>query len=178
MSQDHNSASVPRIRPAVPEDAPQLAALRYRFRAGLGAPVEEEGAFVARATAWFATRLTLPAWRCWLAVDAADELIGQVLLQFIEKVPNPVEEAETIGYLTNLYVRPEHRGRGLGARLLQTALAACPAETVDTIILWPTAQSVTLYKRAGFITPIDLMERRQRGAAARERPNGSGVDGA
>jgi ribosomal protein S18 acetylase RimI-like enzyme len=150
------------IRLATPADAPQLAALRYRFRAGLGAPVEEEGAFVARASAWFATRLALPTWRCWLAVAAEDALIGQILLQLIEKVPNPVAEAETIGYITNLYVQPEQRGRGIGGRLLQMALAACPAETVDSLILWPTPQSVSLYERLGFSRPIDLMERRQR----------------
>jgi ribosomal protein S18 acetylase RimI-like enzyme len=147
-----------RIRPAAPADGPRLAALRYRFRAELAPPAEAEVAFVARAAAWFAAHLALPAWRGWVALDEAGEIVGHVLLQLIEKVPNPVVEAEMIAYITNLYVCPEQRGRGVGERLLRAALAACPADSVDTVILWPSAQSVTLYRRAGFQSPATLLE--------------------
>ena len=43
-----------------------------------------------------------------------------------------------------------------------STLAACPPETVDTVILWPTPESVALYRRAGFETPADILERSQR----------------
>lgn len=147
------------IRAATPADAAQLAALRYRFRIELGAPNEGEREFVARASAWFASRLAGPAWRGWVATDVAGALVGQVLMQLVEKVPNPVDEAETIAYLTNIYVVPAWRGGGLGARLLTAALAACPAATVDRAVLWPSPASVSLYRRAGFGPPAAMLER-------------------
>jgi GNAT superfamily N-acetyltransferase len=153
---EHDLGRAP-IRAATPGDAPQLALLRYRFRAELGQPVEDELAFVARAAPWIADALASPAWRAWVALDGA-AIVGHIFLQLIAKVPNPIVEAETIGYITNLYVRPAQRNAGLGARLLHVALAACPAEAVDTVVLWPSQQSVALYRRAGFRPPAALLE--------------------
>jgi GNAT superfamily N-acetyltransferase len=150
------------IREATPADADTLAVLRYRFRSALGAAVEEEAVFVARAAPWLRARIGRPPWRVWAAVGPGGALVGNIFLQLVEKLPNPVVEAETIGYITNLYVEPAHRGRGLGGRLLRTALAACPPGEVDTVILWPTAESVPLYRRAGFGPPAGILERPQR----------------
>jgi GNAT superfamily N-acetyltransferase len=150
------------IREASPADAEGLAVLRFRFRSALGAAVEEEAAFVARVAPWLRARIGRPPWRAWVAVDAGGALVGNIFLQLVEKLPNPVVEAETIGYITNLYVEPARRGRGLGGRLLRAALAACPPETVDTVILWPTPESVALYRRAGFEPPAGILERSQR----------------
>ncbi|GAB4451168.1 MAG: GNAT family N-acetyltransferase [Chloroflexi bacterium OHK40] len=147
------------IRPATPADAPQLAALRYRFRSELERPGEPELAFLARTTPWIATRLAQPQWRAWVAV-ADTALVGNLFLQLIEKIPNPVAEAESLAYITNVYVEPAYRGQGLGRALLEAALAACPPTLVDTIVLWPTRASVTLYRRAGFGPPASLLERR------------------
>ncbi|NTU79278.1 MAG: GNAT family N-acetyltransferase [Chloroflexales bacterium] len=147
------------IRPAVPDDAPQLATLRYRFRSELAPPSESEAAFIARALPWLVEHLAHPSWRVWVAVAPDGQIVGQVFLQLIAKVPNPVEEAEHLGYLTNLFVLPAYRSRGLGRRLLDTAIAACPPERVDRLILWPSPRSRTLYERAGFQTPASILER-------------------
>ncbi|CAA9555018.1 MAG: hypothetical protein AVDCRST_MAG88-1042, partial [uncultured Thermomicrobiales bacterium] len=122
------------IRRAGVSDAAALAVLRYRFRAELGQPVEAEGAFVARATPWLAERLRGDAWRAWVAVDAAGEIIGHIFAQAVEKIPNPVPEAETILYITNAYVVPALRGGGIGARLLEAALEERRELQVETVI--------------------------------------------
>lgn len=147
------------LRPAGPADAPQLVALRYRFRSELGAPTEAEATFVARALPWFAAHLEHRQWRAWVALRPQGEIIGQIFLHLVEKVPNPVDEAEQIAYLTNLFVLPAYRNRGLGRRLLDVAIAACPPERVATIILWPSAHSRALYERAGFRAPAGILER-------------------
>jgi ribosomal protein S18 acetylase RimI-like enzyme len=98
-------------------------------------------------------------WHCWL-VESGGEIAGNVWLHFIEKMPNPLDEAELHGYITNLYVRPALRGRGLGASLLDQCLRVCEARVVDSVILWPTPRSRSLYERYGFAVGGDLMERR------------------
>jgi GNAT superfamily N-acetyltransferase len=154
----HDPVTFP-IRLAEPDDAPQLAALRYRFRSELAPPTEPEAAFIDRVLPWLAEHLAHPAWRVWVAVAPDDQIIGQVFLQLITKVPNPIEEAEHLAYLTNLFVLPAYRGQGLGKRLLDTAIAACSPELVDRLILWPSLRSRALYERAGFQPPASMLER-------------------
>jgi len=147
----------PSIRLAVPRDAPSLAALRYEFRSALNPPTESELDFVARCTAWMTPRLAPSAnWRAWLA-EASGEPVGCLWLQLIDKLPNPGPELEHHGYITSVYVRPTARG-GLGSQLMQAALEFCRAQRVDSVILWPTARSRTLYARYGFASPDDIME--------------------
>jgi GNAT superfamily N-acetyltransferase len=61
------------------------------------------------------------AWHCWV-IDDGKQLLGHVCVQLCEKMPDPVNEPEAHAYLTNFYVVPEMRGRGLGRKLLNKAL--------------------------------------------------------
>lgn len=147
------------IRRAVLGDATQLAVSRYRFRSEFGQPSEPQTAFIERATYWFTEHLALPHWRAWVAHNPSQQLVGNLFLQLIEKIPNPVVEAEQIAYITNVFVEPAYRNLGLGARLLHAALDSCRPEEVDSVILWAYPASVSLYQRAGFQVPEILMER-------------------
>lgn len=147
------------VRPATHEDALSLARLRYEFRASSGETVERESEFVNRCAEWMTERLKGGggAWRCWVAEDEA-QLVGNVWLQLIEKIPNPAPEPERHAYLTNLFVREAARGRGVGSALLTAALDCCAACGVHAVILWPTKRSRPLYLRHGFSAPADLFE--------------------
>lgn len=164
----------PQIRPATPADAQALARMRFRFRAELAPPAEAEAAFVARAAPWIAARLGREGWRAWVAADASGAIVGNLFMQLVEKLPNPAVEAETIAYLTNFFIVPERRRGGLGARMLRIALAACPPDQVDMVVLWPSPGSVTLYRRAGFAPPATMLELPLRGRAA---PDPAGAQG-
>ena len=99
------------------------------------------------------------AWRSWV-IDDGKHLLGHVSVQLFEKMPNPVNEPEVHAYLTNFYVVPERRGRGLGRKLLNKALSWCRAQRADAVILWATAESKSLYRRFGLLEPADLLELR------------------
>ena len=160
------------IRLAGPTDAPALAQLRYDFRASQDPVTEPRADFLARCASWMAARLVPGScWRCWVAEEGG-QLAGTLWLQLIEKIPNPVAEAERHGYITNVYVQPARRGGGLGSRLMETCVQVCTAEGLDALILWPSERSRPLYERHGFAVRDDLFERRlsptpsQTGAAA------------
>lgn len=147
------------IRPATAADASPLAELRWDFRvAEAGAAAESHAEFVARCREWMEPRLAPgSAWRCWLAeVDGA--IAGNLWLQVIEKIPNPVPEPESHVYITNVYVAPGYRGGGVGAGLVRTAIDYAREIEADSAILWPTEKSRTLYQRFGFELPPDLLQ--------------------
>lgn len=157
---------VTQLRRAGRSDARVMAMMRYAFRTELAAPAESEQQFVERATAWLADRLALGSWTGWLALER-EEPVGLVLMHLVEKVPNPVVEPESLGYVSSLYVRPRCRDRGIGDVLLRTAVDFCRDHGVDTVVLWPSPLSVSLYQRHGFRRQGDVMELRW---AARSLP--------
>jgi GNAT superfamily N-acetyltransferase len=120
-------------------------------------PVESEVDFIARCAPWMRERLSAGSWRCWVA-ETDGEIVGHLWLHLIEKVPNPVPELEQHAYVTNVYVRTSARSSGLGAELMEAAMGYCRGEGVDSVILWPTPRSRSLYARYGFGSPDDMME--------------------
>lgn len=148
------------IRAATPDDAPSLARLRYRFRIEHGEPIETEDAFVDRCAAWMAGRLgENPQWKCWVAEQPSGnigKIIGNLWLQVMEKLPNPVSEPEHHAYITNVYVLPECRNDGVGALLLEAALEWCRNSEIDAVFLWPSERSRSFYMRYGFSVREDL----------------------
>jgi GNAT superfamily N-acetyltransferase len=151
-----------RIRLATSKDWSALAEMRYRFRAELGSPTEPKSRFVRRCISWMQKRFDSgsSAWRCWVA-DDGKQLLGHVCVQLFEKMPNPVNEPEFHAYLTNFYVVPEKRDRGLGKKLLEKALLWCRGQNADAIILWASPGSRSLYRRCGLGESADIFELRR-----------------
>lgn len=146
------------VRLATPGDAATLARMRYEFRAAINPATESLAGFAARTVPWMAERLASnAAWRCWIVEEDA-QIAGHLWLQLIEKIPNPAPELEVHAYITNVYVDPSIRGGGAGKMLMEAALDFCREARVDSVILWPTERSRTLYARHGFIEPPDILE--------------------
>lgn len=152
------------IRRATVDNAEALARLRWEFRAGIDPANETEDAFVDRCAAWMRARLGDATWRAWV-VEMDGEIVGTAWLNLVEKMPNPVVEAEAYGYVTNVYLREHLRGRGAGARLLHAVMDECAAAGVDAGFLWPTERSRSLYRRFGFEGDGPMMVWRQYAAA-------------
>jgi GNAT superfamily N-acetyltransferase len=145
------------IRSATSADAGSLAELRWEFRTSRLPPSETHDAFIKRCAPWMRRELTnANSWRAWVAVSNK-AIVGQVWLNTVHKIPNPVAELETHGYVSNLYVKPSERG-GIGTRLLDAALKWAQSNGVDRVILWPSPRSVTLYLRHGFSHGGEVME--------------------
>ncbi len=151
-----------RIRLAESSDCRALAEMRYRFRAETEPAIETKSQFMRRCTSWMRNRFRSGSypWRCWVAEDGK-RLLGHVCVQLIEKIPNPVNEPELHAYLTNFYVVPEMRDKGLGKELLNKALSWCRTRETDAVILWATLASRSLYRRCGLVEPTDIFELRR-----------------
>lgn len=145
------------IRLASAEDAVTLARLRLELRSSSHRLIEDEQSFLARCESWMRERLrTGSQWQCWIAESQATA-VGAVWAQLVEKIPNPVAEAECLVYLTNFYVREEYRGEGVGSRLLAAVLEWSKSKNAEKVILWPTERSKPFYLRHGFSLADDVM---------------------
>ena len=81
-----------------------------------------------------------------------------MFLQIIEKIPKPVPGSSSIGYLTNFYVVAAWRGHGIGGALLDEVHDHARATGLESVILWPSTESVPLYRRHGYAPPTELLE--------------------
>jgi GNAT superfamily N-acetyltransferase len=128
----------------VTDDAGALAALR-----SLWTGAEEDG-FAARMAAWLEAegdRRTT-----WLAtVDGA--AVGMASLFEYRRMPRAARPDSRWGYVSNMFVREELRGRGIGSALLSAVIAMADDRRYARLVLSPSEESIRFYRRAGFRPP-------------------------
>ena len=101
-------------------DLPALAANRWRMR------VEEDGeprgvdpaVFRRHCEAFLGEALRSGRWALWVA-EAEGRLVANAFVQVVPKVPRPGRFDDAIGYVTNVFVEPGQRGRGVGTELAE-----------------------------------------------------------
>src|SRR5687768_11875947 len=109
-----------------------------------------------------------------IVAESHGALIGHVMCQVIPLVPRPWRLDDACGMVTDNYVRPLHRGRGVGSAVLQQAIWWARARDLETIIVWPSDRSRAFYARHGFSGRSEIMEMVLRGAV---KPSDAGDSG-
>jgi len=136
----------PVIRVAGDGDVHALAELRALWAGDTGA----DPSFTGRMAAWLATegeRRTT-----WLAV-VGDRPVGMASLLEYRRMPRPARPDSRWGYVGNLFVREESRNRGVGTALLAAVVATAEERAYARLVVSPSGESVSLYRRAGFVAP-------------------------
>jgi GNAT superfamily N-acetyltransferase len=144
----------PLVREARASDAAELARLRWDFRSGSWSAQSREE-FSAEFHLWFQSAYSSARWAVVVAQVRPERLCGCVFLQCVEKVPRPGVVGQAWGYVTNSFVDPEFRSQGLGGVMLRFIVDVARAKSLEFLIVWPSAESVAFYERAGFL-PVAL----------------------
>ena len=95
----------------------------------------------------------------WL-IDDDGAVAGVMTVRIVQKEPSPGRESGSWGYLTNSFVTPEKRNRGLGTQLLEAIKSWATDLGLELLIVWPSEASYPFYRRAGFEgrdDPLELM---------------------
>ena len=146
-----------KIRQAGPDDAAELARLRWEFSSELHPADEDLPAFAPRFTRALTDFLDSGRWIIWVA-ELGEQLIGTIWVERVDKVPRPYERPLHWGYVTNVYVAPAHRNGGIGRGMLEAAVADARTAGWQLLILWPSELSGEFYARAGFARSADVLE--------------------
>jgi len=143
------------IRFATPADIDELARLRWQLYSEHGSRGEPFDAYVERFRAFSRDAFARDDWRAWCA-EADGRLVAAVWLQTVPRVPAPGRrDPSPIGYLTNMYVEPDHRSHGLGTLMVRELITHCAAGGFEVVIAFPADDAYGFYKRNGFIRRPD-----------------------
>ena len=146
-------------RVAEAADLTALSEMRWEWRANedRGAAVVSKDEFVEACTEFLKEGLNDGSWTYWLA-EQDGEIISNIFIQRVAKVPKPNRLHDELGYLTNVYTKPAYRGRGTGADLLKRVVKWAADEDLELLIVWPDQERVGFYQRHGFKSGNEVME--------------------
>ena len=137
-----------RTRLAGPDDALVVAALTLqcaRHRAGAGEP-----GFLDRfARAWLATRAAHPVW----IAQAGEDHAGYLQAAVVEPLPWPGRPSGAGADLVvdTFFVRPEHRGIGVGEELLRAAVRWATDAGFRQVLVSAGSHTTAMVERVGFV---------------------------
>jgi GNAT superfamily N-acetyltransferase len=91
-------------------------------------------------------------------IDTAARVVGLYRDEHQVGFARAVSDTHTVSYLADVYVLPEHRGRGLGVELVRFTVDEEPLRSTKWLL--HTQDAHGLYRRLGFRGPGErLMER-------------------
>lgn len=93
----------------------------------------------------------------WMLEDADGAAVAGLGMMVIDWPPHPSHPTQAArGYILNIYVEPEHRGRGLARRLMDRATAEGRARGLDYLILHATRMGRPLYEKMGWAQTSEM----------------------
>ena len=144
-----------RFREATRRDSDIILQHRIGMFEAMGAS-EEELEETKRLTEDFIKRDWTEFYRYFL-LEEADSVVGGCGLSTFIIPPQASQKTGVYGYISNMYVKPELRGKGFGRALLQHIIRVCKDEAIGLLILHASTQGFPLYESEGFKSPDGLM---------------------
>lgn len=141
----------PILRAATIEDLEFLVEVRMEVLDSVFGP--ELQADVAELTeanrAYYESALPSGEHIACLAFDG-EEFLGCGGLCLYREMPSPDNESGRCGYLMNVYTRPQHRRKGVGAAVVEWLVAHAREQGVEKLSLETTVAGQAVYESAGF----------------------------
>jgi GNAT superfamily N-acetyltransferase len=141
------------VRMAGPEDVDLLAALRTAYAEEDQGPTDDPE-FGSRFAGW---HVGAAQQRLFWIAEAGSRAVGMLNLSVFERMPRPGRPGSSWGYVGNVFVLAAHRNQGIGARLLDAALAHARRCGFARVVLSPSERAIPFYARAGFRPATSLM---------------------
>jgi GNAT superfamily N-acetyltransferase len=147
------------IRQAAPEDAQQLARLRWVMAAEEEPALaqDDQETFTADFLAFVPTALS-QGWTVFVA-EVDGSLVANMWLYEVPMLPRPdTHHDRGFGYVANAFTIRSFRNQGIGAALLDAVVELGRQQGWEQLITWPSEESIPFYRRAGFQEGQEEME--------------------
>jgi GNAT superfamily N-acetyltransferase len=106
--------------------------------------------------AWLAPKLASGAYFGWIA-EAAGSAVGGLGMMEIDWPPHPLHPTQARrGYILNVYVEPEHRGRGVAGALMRLAAEEGRRRGLELMVLHATAMGRPMYDKLGWAQTAEM----------------------
>ena len=136
-------------------DLTALAGLRFRWRQEEGGESGDLGTFAPAFAAWLRDHADS---HIGFLAEVDGEPVGMAWLGILVRIPGPERFQRYAGMIQSVYVRPDARGRGIGAALVDAAIANARERGLDYLGVHPSERSYPLYERAGFARTASVLE--------------------
>ena len=147
---------MPSLRPVAPADLEAICRHRLKMFAASG---REEASLLPMIDGfrnWLTPNLANGVYFGFFAEEHG-EVVGGVGLMVLDWPPNPNHpDDDRRGYVLNLYVEPEARGRGVAKRLMAAAEDEFRSRRIDYVILHATKMGRPLYEADGWIATSEM----------------------
>jgi GNAT superfamily N-acetyltransferase len=140
-------------------DAELISSHRRRMFAEDGRPQEELDAMSGPFLAWIEERLADGRYVGFL-VEEAGQVIAGIGLMVIDWPPHFLHPASSQrGYICNVFVEREHRGKGLAAMLMERAEEEFRRRGVTYLVLHASKLGRPVYERLGWQNTAEMAKR-------------------
>jgi GNAT superfamily N-acetyltransferase len=148
-------------REATLADVELLTAMRVEFFrdrdiAAIADSVES-GMMYTRNHEYFAETLSDGTFTAFLAFDG-DAPIATSGVNFYKTPPNPFNPSGKTAYISNMYTKPEYRGKGIATRLFAMTMDEVKKRGCGKAVLHATSLGRPIYEKYGFFVPDRAME--------------------
>jgi GNAT superfamily N-acetyltransferase len=93
----------------------------------------------------------------YFLVEEEGEVIGGCGISPFKIPPQVSQPSGVYAYLSNMFVEQEHRGRGIGRKMLRHVIDVCKEEGIGLLFLHASDQGKPLYESEGFKAKKHLM---------------------
>ncbi|NIK59581.1 GNAT family N-acetyltransferase [Kribbella shirazensis] len=146
-----------RISQANANDTPELARLLWLNSSDEEAAERSVDAFAAELAQWW--RVHQDSHIAFVARLDRPELVGMAWLALVPRAPRPGATSRLSADIQSVFVRPEHRGQGIGAALVETASQHATHLGALHVTVHSGHKAVPLYERLGFRSSRQLLQR-------------------
>ncbi|MFW9812516.1 MAG: GNAT family N-acetyltransferase [Candidatus Thorarchaeota archaeon] len=93
----------------------------------------------------------------YFLVEANGDVIGGCGISSFRVPPQVSQPKGVYAYLSNMFVEREHRGKGVGRKLLKHVIDVCKQERIGLLFLHASEHGKPLYESEGFKAKTHLM---------------------
>ncbi len=96
----------------------------------------------------------------YFLVEEDDTIVAGCGISTFRIPPHPNQPSGVYAYLSNMFVEPEYRRRGIGKALLDYVIDSCKKQDIGLLLLHASKQGFSLYESLGFLNAKHLMHLR------------------